>query len=333
MPLLISDTSALGEGDTVLVARGAPTSNTLSRKICPSRTTMWVDVDKTMGRKLIISQLINIDLSGDGAQHNGLGDLIDINTREIHQRALLDTPFDPLTESEKQKKMLKWHLGSNKSSKRSNGEPVINIADLAASISATVGKRGAFVDLVSQIEAGASSVFSKREWEEFSSLAESLGVSPEQIEAAKKAASENLSPEQQADVQNAVKHALWSSRHHGERGNSGSAGQERDSIPGPAFLFRMRDVEEEEDADEAVDVLASLLNVEAKVKVLGHAPQSETGVMSTESSTTHGAPLLVAGTEGPAGDIKRRSVEEDMGGAPGYIDITVSPVTRPPAST
>lgn len=179
----------------------------------------------------------------------------------MHERALLDTPFDALTDEERHKKMLKWHLGSQ--GKSVGARRSYDVADITASIQATLGKRDAFVDLVAQINADLGGVFGKRDaspaWDEFSTLASSLGVSPEQIEAAKKAASENLSAEQQADVQNAVKHALWSSRHHGERSGGGSAagsgsGSESGEagMPGPAFLFRMRDVEEEDHEDEGV---------------------------------------------------------------------------------
>ena len=223
-------------------------------------------------------QLINIDLSGDGPQQNGIGDLVDINSRdvhEIHERSLLDTPFDPKTGDEKKKAMEKWHFGSNGRSKPSKG-----------------GK-------------------GKREWEEFESVASSAGVEGGDIDAAKHAASDNLTPEHQTAVMNAVKKAVWDSRKHGER----SLG----SVPGPAFLFRARDVEEEEEEEHKDDreTLQSLLSVGAKINILGDAPEGETGVMSTESGTKYGVPLVVAGA--------KRGLDENMEGAPGYIDITVRP--------
>jgi hypothetical protein len=268
-------------------------------------------------------QLINIDLSGDGPHQNGVGGLIDLNTRDMHARGLLDTPFDRKSDAEKEKDMQKWHFGSSGKggkghggkgkSKRSGPAPPheYSLVDIGASIEAALknGKRG-FVDLTAQL--GLLNP-TKREWEEFESLASSLGVQNDDIAAAKKAANDNLTPEQQKDVMNAVKKAVWDSQHHGEKR----------AVPGPAFLFRARDVEEEAAAEKAEDreAVQSLLSLDAKIKVLGDAPEGETGVMSTDSGTRYGVPLVVAGA-------KRGETEDKMEGAPGYIDITVGPSSR-----
>ena len=225
---------------------------------------------------------------------------------------MLDTPATSKG-SDKNKDLLKWHLGANgKGGKGKRSVPTTagdySLVDIGASINAALqqqGKRG-FVDLTAQLSLLNPS---KREWEEFESLASSLGVQQDDIAAAKQAASDNLTAELQKDVINAVKKAVWDSQHFPKRG----------AVPGPALLFRARDVEEEasKEKEEDRDAVRQLLNVDAKIKVLGDAPAGETGVMSTDSGTKHGVPLVVAGA-------KRDKMEDAMEGAPGYIDITVS---------
>jgi hypothetical protein len=232
----------------------------------------------------------------------------------VHSRGLLETPFDTHTEEEKKKQLAKWHFGTNGQGGRNNKRSGsgsdkqiggYSLADVGAAIKSAVsqGKRG-FVDLSAQLDL-LGPVHGKREWEEFESLASSLGVQPDDIAAAKKAAAENLSPQLQQDIMAAVRNAVSSS-------------QQKRALPGPAFLFRARDVEEEQAADREADRAAvqSLLSVDAKVTVLGAAPEGETGVLSTDSGAKHGVPLVVAGS--------KRQVEDEIEGAPGYIDITVS---------
>ncbi|KAI9636862.1 uncharacterized protein MKK02DRAFT_45570 [Dioszegia hungarica] len=242
-------------------------------------------------RQATDNYLINVDLTGDGEHHNGHGTLLDINTRAL---------------APEQQEVLRRHLKAH----MQRTEPVIVIgsgshevpADPLLNIEIATGLRerdDRLLDLAARLIIGSGEATNRLAARDsdlagLEAAAKDAGVTDDQMAAAKSAV-DNLTPEQKAEVENAVKHAMFTVARPGEK---------KRNLPGPAYLFKK--------SDEAA---INMIKQGGKVKVIGDEAAKDTGV---GEAGKHGAPLL-------AQPNSKRSVADEMGGAPGYIDIT-SPV-------
>lgn len=204
--------------------------------------------------------LINVDLTGDGAHHNGHGDLIDINTRNI-----LDVPTDVLAADKQDQDLLKWHVDAHKKRdlhftteeeeiiraelqahmKRNeplitlgpgesvtHGDPLVDV-EVLANLRARDDR---LLDLAAKIFVGASR--QRRDEVDLSHLeaaAKAVGVSDEQIADAKNAV-DSLSPLQKLEVENAVRHAMWASTKPGEKRDVVARSEEDDMGGAPGYI-------------------------------------------------------------------------------------------------